>query len=326
MKKTMTIVFLLFIFLLPAFAIDIFVGGEKVPMDVPAQIIEGRTMLPIAAIGKSLNASSQWDGESRTVSITRGSDNILLQIGNTQALVNGNVTPMDVPAQIVDGRTMVPVSFIAKAFGENVRWDESSRSVDIGKYRVTRVIDGDTIEIKYKGKAESVRLIGIDAPESVHPDPEKNVPFGKVSSEFTRQALQNKEVDLEFDVSDRDAYGRLLAYVWLDGNLFNRSLIESGMAVVSTYPPDIKYSADFVKEQERARTNKLGLWAEEVKVAEAPPEVAAGQSEKLIKGNQRSMIYHMPDGRDYDKVADHNVIWFANEEDAQAAGFRRAKQ
>ena len=129
-----------------------------------------------------------------------------------------------------------------------------------GKYEVLRVIDGDTIQISYNGIKEKLRLIGIDTPESVHPDESRNVEFGKTASDYTKSKLEGKEVSLEFDVQERDKYGRLLAYVYLDGIMFNKTLLKEGYAKLSTYPPNVKYVEEFTKIQEKARENKVGIW------------------------------------------------------------------
>ena len=128
-------------------------------------------------------------------------------------------------------------------------------------YPVTRVIDGDTIEVEIDGATEKVRLIGIDTPESVHPDQDRNVPYGAISAAFTRKQLDGRSVGLEFDVQERDKYGRLLAYVYLNGKMFNETLLEQGHAVVSTYPPNVKHVDRFTELQRQARENGVGLWS-----------------------------------------------------------------
>lgn len=239
-------------------------------MDVAPQIINGRTIAPIALIGVSLGAESNWNEKNRIVTLKKENILISLQIDNQIGTINNEIVSLDVPPRIINGRTMVPISFIAKAFGADIHWDGTSKTVYIDshsslvpeRYLVNRVVDGDTIEIIYKGKKDKVRLIGIDTPESVHPDATKNIEFGKIATEFTKEALENKEISLEFDISERDRYNRLLAYVWIDGKMFNKTLLESGMANVSTYPPDVKYAEDFLKLQKEARDNKIGLWAD----------------------------------------------------------------
>ena len=129
---------------------------------------------------------------------------------------------------------------------------------------VKRVIDGDTIEL---GTGETVRYIGIDAPETVHPNKPVEY-YGKEASEFNRKLVEGEKVKLEFDVERKDRYGRTLAYVYLSNGLFvNAKMVGSGYARVSTYAPNVKYANNFLNMERVARTNRLGLWA---KPAEPP--------------------------------------------------------
>jgi len=123
---------------------------------------------------------------------------------------------------------------------------------------VTRIIDGDTIEIE---TGEKVRLIGIDTPETVHPSKPVEC-MGKEASARTKELIENKKVRLEKDVSETDKYGRLLRYIWLDGELINEKLVREGFANSSSYPPDIKYQERFNKAERYAVENNLGLWGE----------------------------------------------------------------
>lgn len=133
------------------------------------------------------------------------------------------------------------------------------------RYKVVSVVDGDTFKIIYEGKEEKVRLIGIDTPESVHPDKSKNIEYGTQVSNYVKELIQKKEVRLEFDVSQRDKYGRLLAYVYLENNeMLNEKLLKEGYAKISTYPPNVKYVEHFTKIQEESRKNKVGLWNENI--------------------------------------------------------------
>ncbi|MHB8918681.1 MAG: thermonuclease family protein [Desulfocucumaceae bacterium] len=126
--------------------------------------------------------------------------------------------------------------------------------------RVARVIDGDTFEIANRGKPERVRLIGVDTPESVKPDSPVE-PYGIEASKYTKELIGGKMVRLEFDVQERDKYGRLLAYVYLeDGTMVNAKLLEEGMAVIMTIPPNVRMADTFLKIQRKAREEKKGLW------------------------------------------------------------------
>ena len=130
--------------------------------------------------------------------------------------------------------------------------DDKSSSVENGKVYCDRVVDGDTIVVILDGKKEKVRMIGIDTPESVHPDKSRNTPMGKIASKYTKDNLEGKYVALETDVQERDKYGRILAYVYLDDKMFNKTLLEEGLAKLMTIPPNVKYADDFKKiEAER---------------------------------------------------------------------------
>lgn len=126
-------------------------------------------------------------------------------------------------------------------------------------FKCTRVVDGDTIVVDYHGKLEKVRLIGVDTPETVHPNKPVEY-FGKEASNFTRTLVEGKNVNLEFDWQRRDKYGRLLAYVYLqDGTLLNKKIIEDGYGHAYTRFP-FKYLDDFKEAERRAREAGQGLW------------------------------------------------------------------
>jgi endonuclease YncB( thermonuclease family) len=132
---------------------------------------------------------------------------------------------------------------------------------------VTRVVDGDTIKATFQGALLTVRLIGVDTPETVHPS-EPVECFGPAASKYTTQALEGERVRLEFDVERLDQYGRTLAYVWLGERLFNEKLVRDGYANVSTFPPNVKYVDRFRAAQRDARSHDRGLWG---RCAEEPP-------------------------------------------------------
>jgi len=124
-------------------------------------------------------------------------------------------------------------------------------------YLVVRVIDGDTIEIE---GGQKVRYIGIDTPETVHPSRPVEC-FGIEASNKNKELVEGKKVKLEKDVSETDKYGRLLRYVWVGDLFVNDYLVRQGYAYAYTYPPDVKYSEQFVQAQREARENNRGLWA-----------------------------------------------------------------
>lgn len=215
---------------------------------------------------------------------------------------------------------------------------------------VTRVIDGDTVEVSVEGKIEKVRMIGVNTPETNHPT--KGVEyFGKEAKTFTTNSLSGKTVYLEKDVDERDNYGRLLAYIWLKqpasdtekevrDKMFNAILLLEGYAQVMTVPPNVKYSDMFVKFQREAREAERGLWKNDGYTqpsskttkfsngSSSPSYTGArGPNGETVKGNINSSgekIYHVPGGAYYDKTIPEE--WFFTEEEAQAAGYRKSKR
>jgi len=124
---------------------------------------------------------------------------------------------------------------------------------------VTRVVDGDTAWVRYRGRTVDVRLIGIDTPETVDPSQAVGC-YGEAASHYTTERLTGERVRLTFDVEHQDRYGRTLAYVWIGGRLFNEVLVQQGFASVSTYPPNVKYVDRFLAAQRVAREHERGLW------------------------------------------------------------------
>lgn len=130
-----------------------------------------------------------------------------------------------------------------------------------GTYEVVRVKDGDTFVIDNDGYEITVRLIGVDAPESVHSDESRNTEEGIKASDWLSDLLTGESVYLEYDVDMQDDYGRTLAYAYLDdGTMINKLLLEAGMAKIMTIQPNIKYVDLFIKTQDAARKNKVGIW------------------------------------------------------------------
>ncbi len=117
---------------------------------------------------------------------------------------------------------------------------------------VTRVIDGDTIELS---TGEKVRYIGIDTPEK-----NQDECFNREATAKNKELVENKLVTLESDIRDKDYFGRLLRYVYVDGMMVNLELVKQGYAVAISYPPDVKYQPQLQTAQTFAQTQQLGLW------------------------------------------------------------------
>ena len=207
----------------------------------------------------------------------------------------------------------------------------------VAYYRVDRVIDGDTVDVVIDGKVERLRLIGIDTPETVHPSKPVEC-YGLEASDKAKALLAGGRVSLERDATqgDRDKYGRLLRYVFLeDGSNFNQLMIVEGFAYEYTYNQSYKYQLAFVAAETVAKESKRGLWGDKCaaeRVAQSQPVAMFDVSDSTcnIKGNISSSdekIYHVPGCDSYQQTRiseDRGEQWFCTEQEALSAGWRRA--
>ncbi len=133
---------------------------------------------------------------------------------------------------------------------------ESNRT----KAEVVRVVDGDTVQIEFNQKKETVRLLLVDTPETKHPDLPVQL-LGPEASNYAEKMLSNKQIELEFDGPKRDKYDRLLAYIWVDGQNFNQLLLENGYARYAyEYDPPYTYQEQFKEAEKKARDQQIGIW------------------------------------------------------------------
>jgi micrococcal nuclease len=131
-----------------------------------------------------------------------------------------------------------------------------------GSARVERVIDGDTIVVDLAGSTYTVRLIGIDTPETVDPDKPVGC-YGPEASDRMKHLLPpGTAVHLWRDLEPRDRYDRMLAYVQRrpDGLFVNADQVRSGAAIAKAFPPNTALRATFEQAEDRARAARLGLW------------------------------------------------------------------
>jgi micrococcal nuclease len=139
---------------------------------------------------------------------------------------------------------------------------------------VVRIVDGDTLVVHLgDGRSARVRLIGVDTPEvhqsdKLRRDAQRSgkdaaaiQALGAKASEFTRQHLAGRKIELERDATAVDRYGRTLAYVWLGDELYNVVLMREGYASPLTIPPNVKYAETLAACHRTARESRRGLWA-----------------------------------------------------------------
>ena len=149
--------------------------------------------------------------------------------------------------------------------GETVTVDESAAQACIPqgepqRAEVERVVDGDTIQVRIGSELYKVRYIGVNTPETVHPDKDVEY-FGEEASLQNHKLMEGKTVLLYKDVSETDQYGRLLRYVVTEEGLFvNYNLVRYGFAQVVSFPPDTACLQSFREAETMAREAGLGMW------------------------------------------------------------------
>jgi micrococcal nuclease len=126
--------------------------------------------------------------------------------------------------------------------------------------RVLRAVDGDTLEVRLDGgPVETVRVIGVDTPETVKPDTPVQC-FGPKASAFEHREVEGRRVRLLLGVERRDVYGRLLAYVWIRRRFLEEALLRRGLARTLPFPPNTRFAERFAALQAVAARSGRGLW------------------------------------------------------------------
>jgi len=109
--------------------VKLYVNGDEPTFEVAPFIRDGSTLVPFRAISEALKAEVSWNGEERSVTVTRDGISVKLFIGSTTAMVNGKEVTLEVPAAIADGSTVVPVRFVSEALKATVKWESETQSV-----------------------------------------------------------------------------------------------------------------------------------------------------------------------------------------------------
>ena len=214
---------------------------------------------------------------------------------------------------------------------------QTSGSTEQIPVEVVDITDGDTIKVKYNGNTEKVRYLLIDTPETNHHTLGKQ-PFGEEAKQRNEELLNSGDVTIEFDVGNRlDDYGRMLAYIYVDGESIQEILLEEGLARLAyVFPPNTRYLDDFEKASEIAEEKNIGVWETEdyvtnrgfnasVLPSNSAEEVIQTAKKCNIKGNinrQGKKIYHIPSGKYYKQTNPEE--WFCTEQEAIEAGFKKS--
>ena len=136
------------------------VDGNPVEPDVPPVIIKERTLIPARAVFESMGATVNWDEEARIVEIAMGTSKVLLTIDSKTAFVNGASVAMEVPAMIIDSRTLIPVRFVAESLSWGVGWDDLSRTVKLTSPSIVEKTTINSIELEEQSEQYRITIQG----------------------------------------------------------------------------------------------------------------------------------------------------------------------
>ena len=181
-------------------------------------------------------------------------------------------------------------------------------------YKVVNVVDGDTVKLNVGGAVETIRLIGIDTPETVHPSKPVEC-FGVEASNKAKAVLSGTSVLLETDSSQgtQDKYGRLLGYIILpDGTNFNKMMIEQGYAYEYTHATPYKYQSAFKAAEKAARARGAGLWAEGVCDEQSAASDTATEQTVENKEEKSTPEESTPKPSDTTKTSASNGTWYVS--------------
>jgi micrococcal nuclease len=179
------------------------------------------------------------------------------------------------------------------------------------EYIVNKVIDGDTVVLE---NGETVRYLGIDAPEM---GKKKGGPefFAREATRYNKRLVLLKKVRLEFDEEKKDAYGRLLAYVFVKNVFVNAELVKNGYARVMIKPPNTRYKDLLLQYQKEAMSRDAGLWQEKKQ-----------DTERSYVGNKRTYVFHRPSCPSAAAMPPKNRITFNNRTDPIKIGYTPCKR
>lgn len=131
MKKFLSIILLLVLLTANAYAVDLYVDMSLIETDTPPTVVDGRTLVPVRAIFEAIGATVEWQNDTSTAIGTKGDITVSIQINNTIAYINGEARELDVPAQLINNRTMVPARFISEAMGCDVTWYQKTQTAAV---------------------------------------------------------------------------------------------------------------------------------------------------------------------------------------------------
>ena len=169
MKRLLSFLLAAMLLTATAGAVDLYVDTARVSTDTPPTVVDGRTLVPLRVIFESLGAAVEWNNDTRTATGTKDGAVISIQIDNSTAYVNGAPHTLDVPAQLINNRTMVPARFVSEAFGCQVSWDQDTQTAAVANNLRGQYIycgEGGT-QYHFKGTCDGGALVEITLAEAM---------------------------------------------------------------------------------------------------------------------------------------------------------------
>lgn len=219
----------------------VYLDGNMLAFDVPPVIEEGRTLVPLRAIFEALGAEVTWDGDTRTVTAQKEQVKIQLQIGSNTACINNQPVELDVPARIVNDRTLVPLRFVGEALGAEVDWDGATRTVRIEQASEHSIADsnnqfGFNLYNRLKKETQNILISPISVAMALHmtsngADTGTKDAMAKVLqvSGIGLDALNNKNLSLSSLLKPNDSKVKLeiANSIWLrEGMVFDQDFLK----------------------------------------------------------------------------------------------------
>ncbi|MFZ5817274.1 MAG: stalk domain-containing protein [Bacillota bacterium] len=230
--------------------IQVYVNGQPLTLDVPPALVNGRTLVPLRAIFEALNAEVTWDQASQTALAKWQGGEMELTIGAASARVNGDEKRLDVPGQLIDNRTMVPLRFVAEAMGAQVGWYGQNRLITINRPAApltpATVIEAEAEWTPFGIYVVAVVRLADGNTQTLYLEGVEGYGLGHGIDPFVKERLLGQDVKVELARSEPTANGRYVAYLYLDdGSMFNVVLLDEGYVKADPNLPEHRYAGLF---------------------------------------------------------------------------------
>lgn len=242
MKKTVVVIFAVIMLSLGfsySQGILIYINNEQLHTDTPAVIRNGRTMVPVSAIGHALNCRIMWNPKNQGVVISKGSDIVRLSVGSRIAYINEQPVNIDQSPVIINNRTMVPLSFISKFMKEKVRFDPSSMSVFVDSLNMAsakaaeseisleKVVDRNTYEMTINGEKKTV-ILNNSLMNRTFSQESSSESFAADMAPMSNQSVNSviTSGDISIHIKETLEDGTIIADIYIDGALLEVLLDE----------------------------------------------------------------------------------------------------